>query len=213
MPKHDPTEKTKRDILEAATRLFGEKGWNDVNIEDIVNELGVTRGAFYHYFKSREDLIYAVIVQPLVDNNPFLLVSREQGLSALEKLRFSLKCSLKAQLSVVLSNNMLKTMYDPIVMKSNIMFSINVIAPHIEKFLAEGNEDGSISVVYPKHAAQAVGMMFNEWLNPTLFSMTVDEFGERILFLEHFGERLGMPVVDDELKEMIWQLYECYRQK
>ena len=212
MPRHDPTEKTKRDILETAERLFAEKGWNDVNIEDIVKEVGVTRGAFYHYFKSREDLIYAVIVQPLIDNNPFALASKEKRLNALDKLRYALKLSLKAQLRAVLSSNMLKTMYDPVVMKSNILFSINIMGPHVERLLIEGNEDGSMSVKYPKHAAQAAGLMFNEWLNPTLFQMSDTEFSERILFLEEFGEQLGMPVIDDELKEMLFQLYECYKQ-
>lgn len=212
MPRHDPEERTKMAIINTAARLFGEKGWSNVNIEDVVREVGVTRGAFYHYFGSREDLIYAVIVQPIIDNDPFALAAKEKGLNALGKLRFALKFSLQAQLSAVLSSNMLQTMYDPAVMKSNINFSIDVMGAYIEKLLVEGMEDGSMPVKYPKHTAQAAGLIFNEWLNPTLFRMTDQEFRERILFLEEFGERLGMPVIDDELKEMLWQLFEYYKQ-
>ena len=59
MPRSD--KKTKQEILETATRLFAEKGLENVNVEDVVKELGVTRGAFYHYFKSREELISGVM--------------------------------------------------------------------------------------------------------------------------------------------------------
>lgn len=209
MPRHDPSEKTKTEILKTAVRLFREKGWNSVNIEDVVKEIGVTRGAFYHYFKSREDLVYSVIMQILIDDNPFIIVSKKKGLNALEKIQFALKLSLKTQLDVAMTEDMLKTMYDPIVFKSNIFFSINIMAPYIEVLLTEGNKDGSTSVTYPKHTAQAAVMIFNEWLNPTVFRMSRQEFSDRLSFLEQFGERLGIPIVDDELKEMLKQVYNC----
>ena len=88
MPRHDPDQKTKQHILETAERLFTEKGLENVNVEDVVKEVGVTRGAFYHYFKSREELISSVMYKTFNDNNPFLLANKQEGLNALEKLRF-----------------------------------------------------------------------------------------------------------------------------
>ena len=47
MARRKFSEKTRMDIsLEAAGHLFAEKDWNNVNIEDVVNELNLTRGAF-----------------------------------------------------------------------------------------------------------------------------------------------------------------------
>ena len=43
MPRHDPDQKTKQHILETAERLFTEKGLENVNVEDVVKEVGVTR--------------------------------------------------------------------------------------------------------------------------------------------------------------------------
>ena len=209
MPKHSASEKTKSEILKTAERLFNEKGWDNVNISDIVTEIGVTRGAFYHYFNSREDLIYSVIMQSFIDNNPFLLASKEKELNAIQKLRFALKINLNLQFDVASTSDMSKTMYDPIVFKSNVFFSINIVAPYIEKLLVEGNADGSISVEYPKHTAHAVCLIFNEWLNPTIFQMSEQEFSDRLLFLNHLGERLGVPIIDDELEKMVWRVYEC----
>jgi len=213
MPRYDPSEKTKGEILSTAMRLFNEKGWSCVNIEDIVTEIGLTRGAFYHYFKSRNDLIYAVIVQSFIDGNPFELASREKGLSGLEKIRFALKFSLKLQLDVALKSNLLETTHDPVVFKSNVFSSVIVMASAIEKLLIEGNRDGSTSVQYPMHTAHAAIFIFNEWLNPAIFQMSELEFSDRLSFLQLFGEQLGMPVLDRELREMLTQLYECCKQQ
>ena len=60
MPRHDPDQKTKQEILKTASRLFLERGFENVSIEDVVTEVNLTRGAFYHYFKSREDLFINV---------------------------------------------------------------------------------------------------------------------------------------------------------
>jgi AcrR family transcriptional regulator len=73
MPRHDPSEKTKTEIIETTVRFVQEKGWEEVRVEDVVKEVGVTRGAFYHYFKSREELIAAVTDHFYREHNPFFL--------------------------------------------------------------------------------------------------------------------------------------------
>lgn len=213
MPRRDPSEKTKGDILNAAVRLFRERGWNSVNIEDVVKEVGVTRGAFYHYFKSREDLVYQTMMELLTDGNPFILASKQEGLNALEKIRFGLKLNFKTQLMVAQTSDILETMNDPIVLKSYLHYCINVVALFIERLLEEGNTDGSTFAKYPKHTAQAALMLYNEYLNPTIFKMSEQEFSERLAFLEHFGELMGIPVLDDELREMLTQNYEICKKK
>ena len=87
MPKHDPTEKTKMEMLEVAVKLFRKKGWQSVNIEDVVKEVGVTRGAFYHYFKSRKDFIYATLMQLLIEDNPYIEAMDKEGLNVFCKIK------------------------------------------------------------------------------------------------------------------------------
>lgn len=45
---------TKDDILEAATKLFLQRSYDAVSIKDITEAVGVTKGAFYHHFSSKE---------------------------------------------------------------------------------------------------------------------------------------------------------------
>ncbi|MPY91845.1 MAG: TetR family transcriptional regulator [Acidimicrobiia bacterium] len=48
---------TKRSILDAAVGLFGKKGYAATGVQAIVDEAGITKGAFYHHFTGKEDLL------------------------------------------------------------------------------------------------------------------------------------------------------------
>lgn len=50
---------TKRLVLDTASRLTGERGFENVTIQDICSEAGVAVGTFYHYFSSKEEIILA----------------------------------------------------------------------------------------------------------------------------------------------------------
>ncbi len=51
---------TRKRILEAAARIFGQHGFNDVSLENIASAAGVTRGAVYWHFRSKAELFNTV---------------------------------------------------------------------------------------------------------------------------------------------------------
>lgn len=56
----DRGEATRRHILDAAARAFSEHGYRGISLNDIVRESGLTKGAFYFHFPSKEALALAV---------------------------------------------------------------------------------------------------------------------------------------------------------
>ena len=48
---------TKRKIVDAAWRLFHEKGYHDTTIEDIISASGTSKSSFYHYFTGKDELL------------------------------------------------------------------------------------------------------------------------------------------------------------
>ena len=55
----------KRTILEAAGRLFRERGFESVTVADVMKSAGLTHGGFYGYFKSKDDLIAQALAEVL----------------------------------------------------------------------------------------------------------------------------------------------------
>jgi AcrR family transcriptional regulator len=51
---------TRTNILKTALLLFLEKGYKDVSYQDLVKKTGLSKGAMYHYFSSKEELLNAV---------------------------------------------------------------------------------------------------------------------------------------------------------
>jgi AcrR family transcriptional regulator len=65
----DPAER-KLELIEAAESLFAKKGYEDTAVSEIVKEIKVGQGTFYHYFGSKEDILEAVAekhMAPLVE--------------------------------------------------------------------------------------------------------------------------------------------------
>src|SRR5438876_10860550 len=52
---------TRGRILQAAARLFALKGYHDTKLEEVLDTARVTKGAFFHHFRDREDLGFAVL--------------------------------------------------------------------------------------------------------------------------------------------------------
>jgi AcrR family transcriptional regulator len=55
------SEETRTKITEAAIKLFSNSGYNKASVDDICAEAGISKGAFYHHFKSKQELFLALL--------------------------------------------------------------------------------------------------------------------------------------------------------
>lgn len=53
----DNHENKKRELLAVAEKLFIVKGYEQTSIDDILKESGISKGGFYHYFKSKDEIL------------------------------------------------------------------------------------------------------------------------------------------------------------
>lgn len=59
----------KEQITEQSILLFEKKGFSETSIQDIVDSLGVTKGTFYYYFSSKEELLMDIHISYIDDLN------------------------------------------------------------------------------------------------------------------------------------------------
>ena len=57
-----PTNPNRRaEIIDAAERRFASQGYLQTSVSEIIGDAGIAKGTFYHYFQSKESVMYAVI--------------------------------------------------------------------------------------------------------------------------------------------------------
>src|SRR5262245_51190381 len=81
------SEQTRTSLISAARRLFAERGYAGVGTEEIVREAGVTRGALYHHFDGKRELMHAVYEQLESELAQELADTVVPGASVVETLR------------------------------------------------------------------------------------------------------------------------------
>jgi AcrR family transcriptional regulator len=59
--KSDVKEERRKQIIEAATNVFARLGFHKARMDDIVEESGLSKGALYWYFKSKDEIIIAIL--------------------------------------------------------------------------------------------------------------------------------------------------------
>jgi len=60
-PKPDVSQERKDQIMNAAEEVFSKKGFSDARMDDIAGETGLSKGTLYLYYKSKDDLIIAIL--------------------------------------------------------------------------------------------------------------------------------------------------------
>lgn len=176
MARNKYPEETVKLILDVSTRLFSEKGYDDTSLQDIINETKLSKGAIYHHFSSKEDILKAIFHRLGNENAEiFAKIRDDSRLSGIEKLRkifqtavFHSNQSVLLTVSPCLLNN-------PRFLAMQIEQIYELIAPQfVEPILAEGIKDGSINIENPHEIAEAIMILTNVWLNP-LVKMTDTE--------------------------------------
>ncbi len=96
MARNKHPEETINRILDVAFRLFMEKGYEHTSIQNIIDNLGgLSKGAIYHHFKSKEDLLIAVTDRITAESNQMLARLRDdKELCGKDKLKTIFKSSI-----------------------------------------------------------------------------------------------------------------------
>lgn len=203
MPRNKYPEETVQKILDASLKLFLEKGYEQTTVLDIVNSLGgLTRGAFYHHFKSKEEVFDALSDKLFEDNNPFQDAKKQIDLTGLEKLKYVIKKSSTEKSDCQnLSLSVMQLLDSPSFLKKLIVdTNKDVLIPLCQELIEEGIEDGSIKTNNAKIASEIFIFLINFWTIPPLFPILDEKEGlEKVQYIKSILDNIGIPVIDDEI--------------
>ncbi len=151
----------RNDILAAAQRLVYTKGYERMTIQDILSELKISSGAFYHYFDSKPAMLEAFIERMHEEaEKPLLPIVHDPHLPALEKLQrfFATLDRLRtAQKTSVVE--LLRVWYtdDNAIVRQKVDEAIvERRAPLLNVIVHQGIQEGVITTSYPDQAGEVI---------------------------------------------------------
>ena len=178
-PRPDVSEERKSQILEAATTVFSKRGFTDTRMDDIVAESGLSKGALYWYFDSKDAIIVSILDQIFDYETAHVREILEREGSAKAKLEVFVDTTIKDLEKMKPMMSIFFDFWSLSVRKKTIKQAIkryyqnflNLIEPIIE----EGIKKGEFRTVEVKETAVALGAIYEGTILFYLyFSDTID---------------------------------------
>ena len=216
MARNKHPEETVGRILDVASRLFLEKGYEHTSIQDIINNLGgLSKGAIYHHFKSKEEILIAVTDRMTAESNHMLAQIRDaSGLNGREKLRLIFKASINRPVQNDIFSVAPDFRNNPRLLDSLLRESVEEVAPqYILPIIREGIEDGSIQTEYPEQLAELIMLAANIWMNPMVFDSSPQESLGKFMVFRQMMSGLGVDIVDEEMIRRLAELTDIYNRR
>lgn len=214
MARNRHPEETVNLILDVAFRLFMEKGYEHTSVQDIINNLGgLSKGAIYHHFKSKEDILVAVTDRMTAESNQMLAVIRDRSdLNGREKLRTIFRESINRPVQNDIFTVAPDFHNNPKLLFSLLHDTIDNAAPnYILPIIRQGISDGSIKTDYPEQLAELILLAANVWMNPMIFDSTEEESYRKFIVFRQMLQGFGLDIVDSEMLERLQELALIYQ--
>lgn len=204
MKKKRSSEATVKQILEVSERLFLTYGYENTSLQNIIDELeGLTKGAIYHHFKSKEAILNAINEKILYENSPFLLVKEYKDLNGREKIRKAFLISLENKEQQYINKMLIQKTNSPKLIYEMIETNKKVLAPQLLELINEGLDDKSIQTEFPKEMSEVIMLLVNIWLLSHIYPVSDTELKRKIEFISTMTKNMGADFIDDILKEKL----------
>jgi AcrR family transcriptional regulator len=149
------------EILDAARRLIYTKGYEQMTIQDILDDLQIAKGTVYHYFDSKQALLEAFIEQIRQGvEGPLLPILHDPQLSAIQKLQGFFdtldRLRLERKAEVVRLGRVWYTDDNAIVREKVNQAVLEQRAPLINEIVRQGIREGDFTTAYPDQAGEVI---------------------------------------------------------
>ena len=206
--RKDKSQAMREKILNTATQLFIQKGSEKTSMQDIAQTAGISKGAIYHHFKSKDEIVLAVMSsrQELMEEEMKQWLKATENLTGREQLQTIIKSNLGSQTAraidgIILGEYEKDAGFILTMMRDNLRIGASVVSDIIKKGMA----DGSIQTQYPDQAAEVFLLLVNFWMNETVLESDPEKMPERFHFLQFMMTSVGMDIFNDELMQLFSQ--------
>lgn len=174
----------RNEILDVAERLFCTRGYDNTSTNDILAEIGIARGTLYYHFKSKEDILDAMIDRILDDiTAKASRIALDESRPVLERLT---KTVLAANVDTKTGDMILEQVHKP---QNALMHAkmqerlINQLIPLFVKMITDGMKQGIMQTDYPEDTMQMLLMYSNTVFDDSIAYSEEEKKGKVMSFI------------------------------
>lgn len=200
----------RNEILDIAERLFVTKGFDRTSTNDILAEVGIARGTLYYHFRSKEDILNAMIArmtESLVKRAADIIGQKD--VPVLQRLT---EMMLALHVDSDLGHEIMEQVHKPqnALMHQKMQEGLLAgITPLIAGLIEEGIAQGLCQTDYPAEAAEML-LLYSNTAFDALAQYSEEERLKKIAaFIYHMERLLGMP--RDSMREAILPIFQDRR--
>ena len=199
-------EERRNEILDVAERLFGTKGFDGTSTTDILNEIGIARGTLYYHFKSKEDILDALIER--MTGSLVAKASEIAGKNDVPVLQRLTQMMLALNVNGKLGQEIMEQVHKPQNALMHQKMQQRLLAgvrPVIAALIEEGITQGICRTDYPAEVAEMT-LLYSNTVFDDLAPLSVEERQRKIAaFIYNLERLLGME--RDSLRETILPIF------
>jgi len=201
-------EERRNEILDAAEKLFGEKGFDGTSTNDILNEVGIARGTLYYHFSSKEDILDAMIerITDRLAANAEAIVKKKE-IPVLERLTMTI---MSLNINNGLGQEIMKQIHKPqnalmhLKMQERLLTAVN---PIVSGLIEEGISDGICSTDYPSEVTE-MALLYSNTAFDELAELTDEQRKKKIAaFIYNVERLLGMK--EGSMRDFLLPIFEA----
>lgn len=200
-------EERKNEILDAADELFAQKGFDGTSTNDIIAKVGIARGTLYHHFKSKEDIMDA-----LIDRYSIQLLgnarkcAENKSISLYERI---IGVVMALKISGGSSEEIMEHIHRPqnALMHQKIQkVIINGVPPILTEIIVEGIEQGLFNTPFPYECMEMIITYTNTVFDDEVVELSNEEQASRMQAFIFNVERL-LDAESGSLSAVVMQMF------
>jgi AcrR family transcriptional regulator len=176
----DPEERCK-EIMDAAQSLFEGIGYDETSINDIIQLAVIAKGTFYYYFKSKEEVLDAVINREMDRQVQVLMkVIADNNCSALQKMKSIILQNIENYAEHVELLEYLHRKENILMHQKMLVQSVKKFAPVLALIIQQGIDEGIFNTRYPLEVTEYLLVGMNFLFDLSIFPWGKDEYDVRV---------------------------------
>ena len=198
MKQEIKSKRSKDQIIQVALSLFSNKGYNETTMADLVTATGLSKGAVYHHFKSKEEILQLLMEKETNYLSIFLEeLSKNEGVSSTDRLL--------QLVGYLIGNENMKQLIGidwaqkiPFGLLFSLKNTVNILSKYVGIIIHQGNEKGEFSCKYPLETATTLSLLIDVWLDPTISGEEMISFSQKLDYIAIYLNCSGVPILSEK---------------